>query len=89
MALPARLESTWCGSNLGKRVRRYLRTGYYLGFSFTDRQLLLLAIANAVVGSLVPVVPPKARRGKKSHFLDTLNLFLGHRTRLGFSLKTT
>lgn len=27
--------------------------------------------------------------GNKSHFLDTLNLFLKHRTRLGFSLKTT
>ena len=27
--------------------------------------------------------------GKKSHFLDTLNLFLKHRTRLGFSLKTS
>ena len=26
---------------------------------------------------------------KKSHFLDTLNLFLKHRTQLGFSLKTT
>ena len=27
--------------------------------------------------------------GNKSHFLDTLNLFLKHRTQLGFSLKTT
>ena len=38
----------------------------YLGFSFTDHQLLLLAIANAVVGLQIPVIPPKARREKKA-----------------------